>query len=164
MKLALITFRAAIAFAIGLMLYLYVALVDVLAPIGGIELLVGLVFQLVLGLILTAIAMVPITLVGVPFWVGPGKRLIAVLHVLGAAAFVLAFLGLGYTFTHYESVPHPDMQFAAAGEMYDAYDGTYAIQSWLAAMFGIAHFPLPPSLFSRRRIDEPLSTIDAIGR
>ncbi len=135
--------RLLLAFSFGFVIYMRVAFVDVIAPVGGLDGMVGLVFQVVFGVIFAGIAMAVIAICGVPFWFGPGKRFWFILRALAVVALVGGVVGLSYTFTHLVTLPHPEDYMAAAGATYETYDLTFGWQSWLALMFGIAHFPVP---------------------
>ena len=73
MAYAALLIRITLAFIVGWSAYMVAAVVDVLAPVGGIEAFVGIFFQAVMGAAFTAVALAVVGAAGLPFYALRGR-------------------------------------------------------------------------------------------
>lgn len=138
----MIVVRIGLAYVIGISLYMIAAVLDVLAPIGGIEAIIGLPIQFVMGSILIGALIAIVFIAGAPLrvsflqkWV-TARLVICALCVLGGAmAVVLSRLP-----AYMVSIPHPELGLPTKIRVGNP---TLSLAGLAAMLFGIVNAWIP---------------------
>lgn len=134
--------RLVIAFIPAWLIYMVMAFLDVLAPVGGIDAFIGIPIQMVMGAVICAIALGLVVLVGWPLYLIKHRLVKWICLIICGLLLVggVVAVKLSRSATYKVWADHPE--FGSSCKILVA-NPSLSIGGWLSIMFGIVHLGGP---------------------